>query len=205
LQVCLSGALSPARGRVCRLQLLLALASAVIFVTIFYCLRFETSLFRRFLRLSGLRWRYSKQPPHGILVLACSGLIYGSVHLVFVAINSASHGLVRNVGASHASEMLLPCLGIFLRCDSARKFPLLSIHLHFSFYLTATLRRSKKISSHAHEFLVSSLARKLDTSLTRRCSGVEGNVAVGSVRMRGFASLSKPSNFKLLELLWAQN
>jgi hypothetical protein len=40
-------------GRVCRLQFLLALASVVIFgsesrvglVTIFYCLRFETSLF----------------------------------------------------------------------------------------------------------------------------------------------------------------
>jgi hypothetical protein len=46
------GALSDERTGVCRLQLLLALASAVIFgpipvrlVTLFYCLRFETSLF----------------------------------------------------------------------------------------------------------------------------------------------------------------
>jgi hypothetical protein len=52
LQVCWSGALSLARGRVCRLELLLALASAVILgskslgtQTIFYCLKIETSLF----------------------------------------------------------------------------------------------------------------------------------------------------------------
>jgi hypothetical protein len=41
LRVCWFGAPSLTRGRVCRLQLLLALASAVIF----YCLRFETCLF----------------------------------------------------------------------------------------------------------------------------------------------------------------
>jgi hypothetical protein len=52
LQACWCGALSLTRGWVCRLQLLLALASAVILgysplglATIFYCLRFETSLF----------------------------------------------------------------------------------------------------------------------------------------------------------------
>jgi hypothetical protein len=52
LRVCWCGALSLNRGRVCRLQLLLALASAIILgfesrglVTIFYCLRFETSIF----------------------------------------------------------------------------------------------------------------------------------------------------------------
>jgi hypothetical protein len=53
LRVCWCGALSLTRRRVCRLQLLLALTSAVIFsgpipvglATIFYCLRFETSLF----------------------------------------------------------------------------------------------------------------------------------------------------------------
>jgi hypothetical protein len=43
--VCWCGALSLTRGRVCRLQLLLELASVVILATIFYCLRFETSLF----------------------------------------------------------------------------------------------------------------------------------------------------------------
>jgi hypothetical protein len=60
------------RGRVCRLQLLLALASAVI-------LGFESRgtrghillsqirdfPFRRLLRLAGSRWRYSTPPPHG--------------------------------------------------------------------------------------------------------------------------------------------
>jgi hypothetical protein len=44
LRVWWCGAMSLTRGRVCRLQLLLALASAVL-VTLFYCLRFETSLF----------------------------------------------------------------------------------------------------------------------------------------------------------------
>jgi hypothetical protein len=43
LRVCWFGAPSLTRGRVCRLQLQVALASAV--VAIFYCLRFETSLF----------------------------------------------------------------------------------------------------------------------------------------------------------------
>jgi hypothetical protein len=52
LRVSWCGALSLTRRRVCRIQLLLVLASAVILgseslglVTIFYCLRFETSLF----------------------------------------------------------------------------------------------------------------------------------------------------------------
>jgi hypothetical protein len=52
LRVCWCGALFPTRGRVCLLQLLLVLASTVILwsesrgiATIFYCLRFETSLF----------------------------------------------------------------------------------------------------------------------------------------------------------------
>jgi hypothetical protein len=35
--------------------------------TVFYCLRFETSLFCRLLRLAGSRWRYSTPPPHGLL------------------------------------------------------------------------------------------------------------------------------------------
>jgi hypothetical protein len=43
LRVCWFGALSLTRGRVCRLQLLLVLASAVIFGS--ECLRFETYLF----------------------------------------------------------------------------------------------------------------------------------------------------------------
>jgi hypothetical protein len=52
MRVCWYGALSLTRGRICRLQWLLALGSAVILdpnpvglATILYCLRFETSLF----------------------------------------------------------------------------------------------------------------------------------------------------------------
>jgi hypothetical protein len=50
------GALSLTRRRICRLQLLLALASAVIHIRDFP--------FRRLLRLAELRWRYSTQLPH---------------------------------------------------------------------------------------------------------------------------------------------
>jgi hypothetical protein len=42
--------------------------SPMALATIFYCLRFETSLFLRLLRLAGLRWRFSTPPPHGILI-----------------------------------------------------------------------------------------------------------------------------------------
>jgi hypothetical protein len=73
LRVCWCGAFSLTRGRVFRLQLLLALARAVI-------LWFESRWtrkhilpsqirdfpFRRLLRLAGLRWRYSTPPPHGM-------------------------------------------------------------------------------------------------------------------------------------------
>jgi hypothetical protein len=71
LRVC--GALSLIRERVCRLQLLLALARAVIFGSEFRGTRdhillsqFRDFSFRRLLRLAGLRWRYSTPPPHGI-------------------------------------------------------------------------------------------------------------------------------------------
>jgi hypothetical protein len=58
--------------RVCRLQLLLALASAVIFGSESRRTRGHILLsqiwdfpFRRLLRLAGSRWRYSTPPPHG--------------------------------------------------------------------------------------------------------------------------------------------
>jgi hypothetical protein len=61
------------RGRVCRLQLLLALASAVIFGSESRRTRCHSLLsqirdfpFRRLLRLAGSRWRYSTPPPHGL-------------------------------------------------------------------------------------------------------------------------------------------
>jgi hypothetical protein len=72
LCVCWRGALSLTRGRVCRLQLLLALASVVIFGsescgTCDHILlsQIRDFPFRRLLRLAGLRWRYSSPPPHG--------------------------------------------------------------------------------------------------------------------------------------------
>jgi hypothetical protein len=82
------------RGRVCRLQLLLVFASAVIFgsdysvglVTIFYCLRFETSLFvasydshgngggiRRRIHTGGLLWLSSE--PHPAYILSARTIV----------------------------------------------------------------------------------------------------------------------------------
>jgi hypothetical protein len=66
LLVCLCGALSLTRGRVCRLQLLLALDSADIFGSDSHGIRDHNLVsqirdfpFRRLLRLAGLRWRYT--------------------------------------------------------------------------------------------------------------------------------------------------
>jgi hypothetical protein len=71
LQVCWFGAPSRMRGRVCRLQFLLAPASAVIFWSESHRIRGHILLsqiwdfpFRRLLPLAGLRWRYSIPPPH---------------------------------------------------------------------------------------------------------------------------------------------
>jgi hypothetical protein len=71
-QVCWCGALSLTRGRVCRLQLLLVLASAVILrsqsrstrdhILLSPILDFPVC---RLLWLAGLWWRYSTPPPHG--------------------------------------------------------------------------------------------------------------------------------------------
>jgi hypothetical protein len=72
LRVCWFGAPSLTNGRVCRLQLLLVLASAVILGSESHwtCDRILVSQirdfsFRRLLWLAGLRWRYSTPPPHG--------------------------------------------------------------------------------------------------------------------------------------------
>jgi hypothetical protein len=72
LLVCWFGATSLTRGRVCRLQFLLSLASAVIFWSESHRTRGHILLpqiwdfpFRRLLRLAGSRWRYSTPPPHG--------------------------------------------------------------------------------------------------------------------------------------------
>jgi hypothetical protein len=72
LRVCWFWAPSLTRGRVCRLQLQLALASAVIFGSESRMTRGHILLshiwdfpFRRLLRLAGSWWRYSTPPPHG--------------------------------------------------------------------------------------------------------------------------------------------
>jgi hypothetical protein len=76
LRVCWCGALYLTRGQVCRLQFLLALASAVILGSTSREPRDHSLLsqyrdfpFCRFLRLAGLQWRHSTPPPHGITPL----------------------------------------------------------------------------------------------------------------------------------------
>jgi hypothetical protein len=71
LRVCWCGALSLTRGRVCRLQFLPVLASAVILGSECFATREHILVsqirdfpFHRLLRLAGLRWRYSTPPPH---------------------------------------------------------------------------------------------------------------------------------------------
>jgi hypothetical protein len=85
LRVCWCGALSLTRGRVCRLQLLLALASAVILGSESHGSRDHILLsqirdfpFRRLLRLAGQRWRYSTPPLGTCLLSRCleTGLVY---------------------------------------------------------------------------------------------------------------------------------
>jgi hypothetical protein len=73
LQVCWRGALSLTRGRVCRIQLLLVLASVVIVGSESRVTRDHILLsqiwdfpFRRLLRLAGLWWRYSTPLHKGI-------------------------------------------------------------------------------------------------------------------------------------------
>jgi hypothetical protein len=74
LRVCWCGALSLTRGWVCRLQLLLAFVSAVIFGSESRGTRDHILLsqirdfsFRRLLRLAGLRWGYLTPSPQGML------------------------------------------------------------------------------------------------------------------------------------------
>jgi hypothetical protein len=68
LRVCGCGTLSLTRGRVCPLQLLMALTSAVILGLAILLSQIRDIPFRRLLRPAGLRWRYSTPPPHGLSV-----------------------------------------------------------------------------------------------------------------------------------------
>jgi hypothetical protein len=81
------GTLSVTRGRVCRLQLVLVLASAVILGsesrgTCDYILlsQIRDVNFRRLLRVAGLRWRYPTPPPHGIAYPGFSRPSYNALH-----------------------------------------------------------------------------------------------------------------------------
>jgi hypothetical protein len=74
LRSCFCGAPSVTRGRVCLLYMLLALASAVFLGSESLGSRDHILLsqlwdfpFRRLLRLTGSRWRYSTPPPHGFV------------------------------------------------------------------------------------------------------------------------------------------
>jgi hypothetical protein len=88
LRVCWCEALSLARGRVCRLQLLLVLASAVILGSEPLGTRHRILLsqiwdipFRRLLRLAGSRWRYSTPPPqfhYCSLLMRCAGYAWNT-------------------------------------------------------------------------------------------------------------------------------
>jgi hypothetical protein len=74
------GAFCLTKGRVCRLHLLLDLASGVNLRSEFLGIRYHTCIllsqirdfpFRRLLRLAGSRWRYSTPPPQGKFQLNC--------------------------------------------------------------------------------------------------------------------------------------
>jgi hypothetical protein len=77
------GALFLTRGRVCRLQLLLVLASVIFFGSDSHGTRnhnllsqIRDFLFRCLLRLAGLRWRYSTPPPHGTDTISYVSFFY---------------------------------------------------------------------------------------------------------------------------------
>jgi hypothetical protein len=118
LQACWCGALSLTRGRVCRLQMPLALARAVIFGSESLGTRDHILLsqirdfpFRRLLRLAELRWRYSTPPPHGNTL--CSN---------FVPLITHQHGPRRK----HRSSLLYPLLRAQPSALTPQKTPLSS-------------------------------------------------------------------------------
>jgi hypothetical protein len=82
LRVCWCGAFSLTKGRVCHVQLLLPLASAVILVSESRGTRDHIFLsqirdfpLRRLLRIAGLRWSYLTPPPHGLNYLESESYI----------------------------------------------------------------------------------------------------------------------------------
>jgi hypothetical protein len=111
LRVCWFRVPSLTRGRVCRLKLLLALASAVIFGSEFRRTRGHILLsqirdisFRRLLRLAGSRWRYLTPPPHGYLSPNSSSVVASHSYRTDSVRNTASqllHCCVSRICCAH--------------------------------------------------------------------------------------------------------
>jgi hypothetical protein len=106
------------RGRFCRLQLLLVLASAVILGsesrgTLDHILLSQIwdSNFLRILRLARLRWRYSTPPPHGIMRI----LVEVEVTLQLTISQSASFGVEPHLGLMTRYLLLFNSHGLVLR------------------------------------------------------------------------------------------
>jgi hypothetical protein len=109
LRVCWCGALSLTRGRVCRLQLLLPLASTVSFGSEPRGTRDHILLsqirvfsFRHLLRLAGLRCRYSKPPPHR----------GESINYVSPLFNSGANRIQITTSNNSRYSVLIRCRGI---------------------------------------------------------------------------------------------
>jgi hypothetical protein len=122
LRVCWCEALSLTRRCICRLQLLLALASAVILGYESRGTRGHILLsqirgfpFRRLLRLAGLKWRYSSLPPHGIFTwLSLSLMFRPTVNRPKVSykvrqLNPGTESICFNLSVWAASDIGFPC------------------------------------------------------------------------------------------------
>jgi hypothetical protein len=108
------GALFLTRGRVCRLQLLRALASAVIFGSESHRTRGHILLsqirafpFRRLLRLAGLRWRYSPRLHMGWIHSYLHGRFYKPWKMLVVCSYPRKHLLkLRWHGNAFCTELV---------------------------------------------------------------------------------------------------
>jgi hypothetical protein len=132
LRVWWFGAPSLTRGRVCRLQLLLALASAVIFGSESRRTRIHILLsqirdfpFRRLLRLARSRWRYSIPPPHGDELSLTAGF--------------SLYSLKSHHSTEHTAPVLLAaCVLRALRSNGSQR------HIMFSVWFIAVSFRCNK-------------------------------------------------------------
>jgi hypothetical protein len=159
LRVCWCGGLSLTSVRVCLLQLLLALARAVIFGsesrgTCDHILlpQIRDFPFRRLLRLAGLRWRYSNPPPHGIsvrlipanqlLVLLRPGAdreqntyLIGSSVVICISVDKGMH--VYWTVDQQRSILIAKWMCLVKRCLSDRHIPAFRRHVTICIILAA--------------------------------------------------------------------